>query len=319
MTTIPRHTWEARLLQLAGTGRPPLAEPDRQPLAPPDRLRWAYAHCQAVTRSASRSFYLASALLPPRQRQSMRALYAVCRTSDDLVDSRQGPEAWAAWRARVLAPTADASHGVLLAWADTRRRFNIPSHYVEQLLDGVARDLTPHRLETFDDLAHYAYGVAATVGLMSMYITGFTSAEAVPFAIKLGVALQVTNILRDVGEDWRAGRLYLPTRELEAFGFSPATLAAGQVNDRWRAFMRFQISRNRQLYAEAWPGIQLLQPEGRLAVTAAATLYGAILRDIEAHDYQVFHRRAYVSAAGKLARLPGIWWNSRRPCPPLTL
>lgn len=144
-----------------------------------------------------------------------------------------------------------------------------------------------------------------------MHIIGFSGAEAVPYAVKLGVALQITNILRDVGEDWRAGRVYLPLDELAAYGLTESDLAAGRVDGRWRAFMRFQIDRNRRLYAEAWPGIALLGKDGRLAVAAAGELYRAILDDIEAHDYDVFNRRAHVSAWGKLCRLPGIWWRNR--------
>jgi phytoene synthase len=127
----------------------------------------------------------------------------------------------------------------------------------------------------------------------------------------LGVALQLTNILRDVGEDWRVGRLYLPTDELAAFGLAEADLESGRVDERWRAFARFQIERNRRLYAEAWPGIAMLSKGGRFAAAAAGELYRAILDDIEAHDYDVFNRRAHVGTASKLGRLPGIWWRNR--------
>jgi 15-cis-phytoene synthase len=182
----------------------------------------------------------------------------------------------------------------------------VPARYVEQLLDGVGRDLAQQRYQTFDELAGYAYGVASTVGLMSMHIIGYAGPQAIPYAVKLGVALQLTNILRDVGEDRRAGRLYLPAEELAAFGLTEADLAAGRVDERWRRFMRYQIRRNRRLYAEAWPGIALLNRDGRLAIRAAADLYRAILADIEAHDYDVFSRRAHVSAWGKLRRLAAI-------------
>jgi phytoene synthase len=129
------------------------------------------------------------------------------------------------------------------------------------------------------------------------------------------VALQLTNILRDVGEDWQAGRVYLPQDELAGFGLDEADLAAGRVDDRWRAFLRFQIERNRRLYAEAMPGIALLSQGGRLAIAAAADLYRAILDEIEANDYDVFTRRARVSGRRKLARLPGLWWQARRLAP----
>jgi phytoene synthase len=276
-------------------------------------LRRAYAHCEAITAHHSRSFHLASRLLPAAKRRAARALYAFCRTTDDLVDCPSGDvEAkLTGWRHQGALPEPPADDLVAVAWADTRSRYHIPHRYAEQLIDGVARDLRQTRYTTFEDLAAYAYGVASTVGLMSMHIIGFAGSAAIPYAIKLGVALQLTNILRDVGEDWQAGRVYLPQEELAAFALTEADLAAGQVDARWRAFMQFQIERNRRLYAEAWPGIALLNRDGRFAIAAAAGLYQAILDDIEAHDYDVFNRRAQVSKWGKLSRLPGLWWQSR--------
>jgi phytoene synthase len=195
-------------------------------------------------------------------------------------------------------------------------RYAIPVAYAEQLLDGVARDLSPARYATFDELAAYCYGVASTVGLMAMHIIGLapgaTWAQAVPAAVKLGVALQLTNILRDVGEDWAQGRLYLPLDELAAFGLADADLARIPAADpRWRRFMRFQVTRCRRLYAEALPGVRLLHPRGRLAVAAAAELYLGLLVDLRAHGYDAFTRRAHLSAWGRLRRLPGLWWRWR--------
>jgi phytoene synthase len=146
---------------------------------------------------------------------------------------------------------------------------------------------------------------------MSMHILGYSSDEAVPYAIKLGVALQLTNILRDVAEDWRRGRVYLPLDELADFGLGEEVIAQGRVDERWRAFMRFQIDRTRRLYAEAEHGIALLHEDGRFSTAAAAGLYAAILDRIEAQDYDVFSQRAYVSGWGKLSRLPGLWWRTR--------
>jgi phytoene synthase len=117
--------------------------------------------------------------------------------------------------------------------------------------------------------------------------------------------------LRDVDEDWKRGRVYLPKEELQTFGLSESDIAAGVVDDRWREFMKFQIARVRQIYNEAWPGIYMLDQQGRLAIAAAATFYRAILDDIEAHDYDVFSRRAHVSKWGKIRRLPSIWWQAK--------
>jgi phytoene synthase len=201
---------------------------------------------------------------------------------------------------------------VAVAWADTRIRYQIPWRYAEQLIAGVAQDVEKNRYQTFEELAEYCYGVASTVGLMAMHIIGFHDSQTIPYAIKLGVALQLTNILRDVGEDWRNNRLYLPQEELAQFDLDEADVDAGVVDDRWRALMQFQIARTRQLFDEALPGVALLDKDGRFAITAAAQLYRFILDDIETHDYDVFRRRAHVTTWGKLSRLPGIWGLSRR-------
>src|SRR5574339_11455 len=144
---------------------------------------------------------------------------------------------------------------------------------------------------------------------MSMYIIGFKNNNAVPYAIKLGVALQMTNILRDVGEDYRNGRLYLPREELAFHGIREQDIAEGRITDNWRQFMKFQIERTRQLYAESWVGVKLLEREGQLAIGAASVFYQGILDDIERHDYDVFTRRASLSSLGKVSRIPRLWWK----------
>jgi len=196
---------------------------------------------------------------------------------------------------------------VAAAWADTLTRYHIPRHYALQLIDGVARDLTQIRYQTFDDLATYCYGVASTVGLMSMYIVGFSGHGATPYAIKLGVALQMTNILRDVGEDYRNGRLYLPREELIFYGVREEDIASGYITDNWRQFMKFQIDRTRCLYEESWEGVRMLEREGQLAIGAASIFYQGILDEIEKQDYDVFTRRLSLSAMGKVTRIPSLW------------
>ena len=313
MSLAPAPAWERPLLVRAFAALRPEAPAPAAPTADRRLLERAYARCEAITAARSRTFHLAIRLLPTAKRRAMSALYAFCRTSDDLIDDPAGDAraALTAWRARATAPAPPPDDPVALAWADTRARYGITRRCAEQLVDGVGRDLRQHRYATFDDLAAYCYGVASTVGLMSVRIVGSAGEAAVPYAVELGVALQLTNILRDVGEDWRAGRVYLPLDELTAYGLTEDDLAAGRVDDRWRAFMRFQIARCRALYAEAWPGIGLLHRDGRFAVAAAGALYRAILEDVEAHDYDVFHRRAHLGAWGKLRRLPGIWWRCR--------
>ena len=306
-------TWEKRLLAQAYAPSETVLRHETELLMDQAQRQRAYLRCQAITREHSRTFSIASSLLPPNQQQAMHALYAFCRVSDDLVDRNPDNQAemLAGWRNRSMAGMPPEDDLVAWAWVDTRTRHHIPRQYAEQLLDGIATDLTKTRYDSFDDLAHYCYAVASTVGLMVMHIVGYAGKEAIPYAVKLGVALQMTNILRDVGEDWRNGRLYLPQDELADFGLNESDVAQGTVDNRWRDFMRFQIDRTRRLYAEALPGVGLLGRRGRFAVGAASELYQAILKDIEAHDYDVFTRRAHTRDLQKLALMPGIWWRAR--------
>jgi phytoene synthase len=276
-------------------------------------LEIAYRACAAVTAEHSRTFSMASALLPAPKRRAVRALYAFCRRTDDLVDRAQGDAQTAleTWRVQSLSTHPRRDDPIALAWADTRTRYRIPQGHAEQLVDGVRRDLRQNRYATFDELARYAYGVSSTVGLMSAHIIGFSGPEAIPYAVKLGVALQMTNILRDIVEDWRAGRLYLLLDELAAFDLSEHDIAAGRISAHWQAFMDFQIARNRGLYALAWPGIAMLNRDGRFAIGAAAILYQGILDDIAAHGGDVFTRCSHVGKWGKLRRLPGVWLRTR--------
>ncbi len=311
------HAWEPMLLSMAHEAH--TFHHDEMARVDVDRrdLDRAYEYCDALTALHSRSFYVASSLLPKEKRSAVRALYAFCRVTDDIVDSGDANAAseLAAWQARTAATLPSHDDLVALAWADARARFCVPQRYAEQLGAGVAQDLHKSRYDTFDELAAYSYGVASTVGLMSMHIIGYSSPEAIRYAIKLGVALQMTNILRDVGEDWRRGRVYLPAEDLNHFGLSTDDIAAGRVTSNWLRFMRYQIERNRQLYAEALPGIALLAEDGRFAIRAAADLYRAILYAVETNDYDVFSKRFHISALGKVLRLPSVWLQAKRASP----
>ncbi|MFZ2362613.1 MAG: squalene/phytoene synthase family protein [Anaerolineae bacterium] len=316
---VQAHGWERRLIDLAQEALESQIAAALHGITDDDDLAASYRACEQITKGHSRTFLMASGLLPRNKRRGARALYAFCRVCDNLVDAPQegsNPcEALERWRHQVLHVQSAGDDPVAVAWADTRMRYQIPWRYAEQLIAGVAQDVEKNRYQTFDELAEYCYGVASTVGLMAMHIVGFQDSRALPYAVKLGVALQLTNILRDVGEDWRNGRLYLPQDELAQFELSEQDIAAGVVDDRWRALMRFQIARTRQLFDEALPGVALLDKDGRFAITAAAQLYRYILDDIEAHDYDVFQRRAHVTTGGKLRRLPAIWRLSRRLAP----
>jgi phytoene synthase len=272
----------------------------------------AYLHCDEITRQHSRSFFLSSQFLPPEKRRAIRALYAFCRTSDDTVDCPGGDasRALARWVALAQAPQPPPDSPVLLAWHDTAARYQVAPSLVDELLAGLAMDLLINRYPTFADLWLYCYRVASVVGLISMQIIGHQPGAA-PYAVRLGVALQLTNILRDVGEDAARGRIYLPQEDLERFGVAEDDILSGRRGECFRALMRFEIARAHQLYDEAWPGIAMLSADSRFAIGAAATVYRGILGKIEANDYDVFGQRAHLSLAEKLLLLPGVWWRVR--------
>jgi 15-cis-phytoene synthase len=306
--------WENQLLELAGRTTHPHAQPFFSYWAGDASLQKAYKYAEIVTAEHSKSFHFSSALLPEEKRSAVRALYAFCRTVDDIVDESADGERVCHldyWRGMVERGSFEDNDLIAVAWADTLARYHIPRYYALQLIDGVTRDLFQARYQTFDELATYCYGVASTVGLMSMYIVGFKNTNAVPYAIKLGVALQMTNILRDIGEDYHKGRLYLPREELLYYGIREQDIAEGRLNDNWRQFMKFQIERTRNLYAESWLGVKLLEREGQLAIGATSALYEGILDAIEKHDYDVFTRRASLSALDKLSRTPALWLKLR--------
>ncbi|MDY0322694.1 MAG: phytoene/squalene synthase family protein [Candidatus Carbobacillus sp.] len=331
--------WENRLLKKA---TPPDAFPTKHndvrhtlrtketnPLhtyIPPTTLK----DVETITKTHSSTFYLATIPMPRDIRLALRILYAFARISDNLVDHSDQPifETGASMIYEPLLGNLKPNlrfdawlddfqkdvpqDPILNAWKITERYYGVPPIYSQQLLEGLSLDITKKRYMTFSELADYAYGVASTVGLMSMYIIGFSTPQAVSYAVKMGVALQLTNILRDIREDWERGRLYVPLDELHAYGLDEHDIARGEVTDRFRAFMRMQISRVRELYRLAFPGICLLHRRGRFAVALAARLYASILTDIEANDYDVFHRRAHVKNWKKLLLLPGIYWETFR-------
>lgn len=281
---------------------------------PATTLADAYAACESITRHHSKSFFLATDFLPPEKRHAIRALYAFCRWSDDIVDVPENDigyslEGW------MVHAHGDPHHTpldpVLMAWNDTRRRYQLDPTVIDELLAGVRMDLSINRYKTFEELWAYCYRVASTVGLLSMQIIGYEEG-ATPYAIKMGVALQLTNILRDVGEDARRGRIYLPLEELEQFGLSEADILAGVLDERYRRLMDFQIERTYRLYEEAWQGIALLNKDGRYAVAAACGIYRGILAEIERNDYNNHTCRAFVPTPKKLLMLPGIWWKTVR-------
>lgn len=283
----------------------------------------SYELCRQITAEYGKTFYLATLLMSVPKRRAIWAIYAWCRNIDELVDGAAAvgttPATLDRWESRLEAmfrgkPTDNYD----LALVDTIARF--PDLQIQPFRDMVAgqrMDLFKHRYESFEELSLYCYRVAGTVGQMSNAIVGVDLSQfTAPWnchnihipteeAVALGIAKQLTNILRDVGEDAERGRIYLPLDELALFNYSERDLMNRVVNDNWRELMRFQIQRARKYYQQAERGISLLSPDVRWPVWAALLLYQQILDSIERNDYDVFNRRAYVTTPKKLWCLPG--------------
>ncbi len=288
-----------------GAGAPaPLAPPASEPLRG-DRLAASYRACGTIARVHSKTFHLSSLFLSPAKRRAVWAVYAFCRTADDIVDriapARERLDAIDAWERKLIgAYDGRTSDPIFVALADAARRFGIPMEPALDLLRGARMDVTVRRYATYDALREYCYLVASTVGLLVMPILGTRSPDAAGYGVALGRAMQMTNILRDVGEDARMDRVYLPAEDLRRFGCDEQAILAGDVDEPFRALMRFQIERVRAMYAEAEPGIALLAPESRYTVRLALSLYRGILDRIETNGYDVFTRRAYVPLPAKM-------------------
>ncbi|HEU0028915.1 MAG TPA: squalene/phytoene synthase family protein [Ktedonobacterales bacterium] len=280
----------------------------------------AYACCQRITREIARTFYYGSLFLPQPKRRAAWALYAFCRIADDIADEPAlypDPIAdLARWRQALRDAYAGRPRGpVMRAWADTLTRYPVPIEPALDLLDGVEMDIRGGAYETFDQLRLYCYRVAGAAGLLMAPVLGYHGAGALDAAVDLGIAMQLTNILRDIGEDTRRGRVYLPTDELGAFGYTRAELERGERTPNFYALMRFQIARAEEYYQRGLRGVALLDADARLAIALCGVLYRAILRRIQRNGYDVFTRRAHVSTAGKLAILPGVWLRARLGLP----
>lgn len=289
---------------------------DESLLAAGASLDAVYDYCRGITREIARTFYYGSLFLPREKRRAAWALYAFCRIADDIADERDlYPDPLrdlARWREALLGAYAGQPRGpVMRAWADTLTRFDVPLRPALDLLDGVEMDISGATFRTFDELRLYCYRVAGTVGLLMAPILGYEGAAALDAAVDLGIAMQLTNILRDLAEDARRGRLYLPAEELAAFGYSRAELERGAITPAFVELMRFQIGRANEYYQRGLRGVRLLDRDARLAIALSGLLYRAILDRIHCCRYDVFSQRIHLSTTSKLAMLPGAWMRVR--------
>jgi phytoene synthase len=279
-------------------------------------LRDARAACQELTRHHAKSFYFASHVLPRQKRSDAYCVYAFCRHADDEVDLAPDEGArgralvalsellYRAYRDEPLAP--DDALPWLPAFQETVARRSIPRNLFEDLLAGVALDRGRVRIASWEELDRYCYHVASVVGLIMVHVMAEPRPELLRPARDLGTAMQLTNILRDIKEDWGRDRLYLPAPELARFGLGEDDIAAGIVDERFRALVQFQIARARDYYRAAEPGIAGLPRDGsQLCARLMRTIYGAILDEIERADFQVYRGRVRVSLGRKLLLAAG--------------
>jgi 15-cis-phytoene synthase len=283
-------------------------------------LQAALNFCRDLTRAHSKTFYFGSRFFPPHQRQAVWAVYAACRQGDDLADEPGGSllalDNW--WQRVQAALSGESASGpsepnaidTALSWA--AGQFPIPLPAFRELYLGLSMDLGGQTYHDMAELELYCRRVAGAVGFMIAPICGYDGGEATLHrALRLGQAMQLTNILRDVGEDFRRNRLYLPQRLLREYGVTHQMLGTGQITPEYVALMRHLTALARHWYNEGRVGIPHLRGAGRLAVSAAALAYEGILDDLERNGYDNFHRRAQVSFLRKVLVLPQAWWATR--------
>ncbi|HXH68996.1 MAG TPA: phytoene/squalene synthase family protein [Pyrinomonadaceae bacterium] len=299
----------------------------------------AYRYCESVTKIHAKSFYFAAKFLPKSKQKPIYALYALCRHVDDEVDEAEvhsEAEAFAAverWKRKLediynyelqianyeLAkkicedqrPKTKDQNLVLLAWNDLLKTYKIPQNLPLELMTGVLQDTHTKRYETFDELYVYCFRVASTVGLMSSEIFGYSDEKTLEYAEALGIAMQLTNILRDVKEDAAMDRIYLPQEDLRKFNVSKEQIFAGEMNKNFVELINFQIKRARDYYRKAEKGIALLEKDTRFTVLLASRLYSKILGEIEKQNCNVFSKRAHINFRQKVFSIPNIWYQAR--------
>lgn len=262
----------------------------------------SYAYATAVARRRAKNFYYSFLLLSQQQRKAMCAIYAFMRYCDDLSDepgaNREAVERWRAELDDALEGQF-SGHPVWPAFHHTVRRFGIPHRYFREMIDGIASDLEPRRIETFEELYRYCYQVASVVGLTVIHIFGFDTRSALPLAEKCGIAFQLTNILRDIREDAGRGRIYLPAEDLRRFGVSEEDLRTGARTEAFVRLMQFESARAREYYDESRPLLDLIHQRSRRSLWALIAIYSRLLDRIVNSDYDVLTRRVRLSPLEK--------------------
>ena len=269
-------------------------------------LRASYEECKRLNSLHGKTYYLATLLLPAAKRPFVHALYGFARYADEIVDdlastltAQEKAEVLRNWSSEVLQglKTGQSSDLVGRALIDTVQRFDIPHQHFVDFLHSMEMDLTVTEYQTFEDLYEYVYGSAAVIGLQMVPILGGDTVNSLKAAKDLGVAFQLANFIRDVGEDLERGRVYLPLQELAEHGVTRQMLEARKLTPEIISALKFQIARVRQLQKDAEPGIALLDKTSQPCIRAASELYCGIVDEVEKIGYDIFNKRAKTSTA----------------------
>ena len=279
----------------------------------------AQAYCTNLTKLSGSNFYYSFAFLPKPKREAMYTVYAFCKAVDSAVDEpppgSDPKEELRRWRAELdLVYAGEPTWPLMISLAHHARRLSIPKAYFEELIKGVEMDLATTRYGTFEELSLYCYRVASIVGLICLHIFGPTSAHAQDYAVDLGMAFQLTNILRDLATDAGQGRVYIPQEDLKRFGYSDAELLGRKESPHLYEMIRFEAQRARMYYAKAQAALSSLPSKDRRALTVAEimrAIYSTILERIERPDHAVFGPRVRLSTSNRLAIAGGVWLRSK--------
>ena len=279
----------------------------------------AQAYCTNLTKLSGSNFYYSFAFLPKPKREAMYTVYAFCKAVDSAVDEpppgSDPKEELRRWRAELdLVYAGEPTWPLMISLAHHARRLSIPKAYFEELIKGVEMDLATTRYGTFEELSLYCYRVASIVGLICLHIFGPTSAHAQDYAVDLGMAFQLTNILRDLATDAGQGRVYIPQEDLRRFGYSDAELLGRKESPHLYEMIRFEAQRARMYYAKAQAALSSLPSKDRRALTVAEIMravYSTILERIERPDHAVFGPRVRLSTSNRLAIAGGVWLRSK--------
>ena len=280
-----------------------------------------YRESREITRREAKNFYYAFLTLPQERRRAIYVAYAFCRYCDDAVDTTESADQKMTTLQELHASLSDAYTGrtgepLFLALADVADRYDIPEEYFKQVIYGVESDLTKVRYQNFEELRSYCYQVASVVGLICLQIFGYKDDSAREYAVDLGLAMQLTNIARDVREDLGLGRIYLPQDEIAQFGYSEEALEASIVNEPFINLMRFQAQRARSYFDSGFKLLPYLSPRSRACPAVMGQLYSKVLQHIEAAEFDVFHHRIGLSKAEKLRVTAQTWFTSMLPLSP---